>query len=446
MGKSKVGERYSISIAVIKPGNDANKDVIVFNDASVTQLEFNLPLNHLPYGTATVTGKAESAGVVASGAYGKLMFEGLSADNVIEMPMYVNSATRKNVSPDVVSVDLSFTVGSEAMHGVMDSVALEGTSVEAICKLFKTINVDVVDEVTPIKGANGISDNMVWRFTGGTITDYLQTVVEHASIPGDILYWAYDDSRLTAKVGTFNVSRAAKNKNFMMYTNDAITTTSSATRKVKGTDTSVWYYAGYTPSDLTGVTREARSPNLMIDSTVSGSDKDVGICSKECWRTVLGSMGAKDDFYEKSAYGKQYVVKPFPSNTHKTYAVAPFVRNYLLAEYTKMVRLRIFNHPGPSVGSCIHFYAASAKKDMGDFLPDENYTARYIVVGKQIIKNSTIGTGLLGKERPSTTTDLVTELTMISNAGYGGAVGPDFKLVMGVADSVTSALQKETKK
>ena len=325
-------------------------------------------------------------------------------------------------------------------------MALEGTSVEAICKLFKVLNVDIVDDITPAKGANGVSDNMIWRFVEGKLESNLDTVVQHATIPGDIIYWTYDDAALTFRLGTFNVSKASKFKHFFMYTSDAITPTSDAMHKVKGTDTKVWYYANYNPSDLSGTTREARSPNLVIDSTATAGGKDVGVCSKECWQSILVSMGASSEHMEEGTYGQQYVVKPAPSNTHKTYAIAPFVRNYHLAEYNKMVRLRIYNHPGPPVGSCIYFYASSPKLGMGDFLPDENYTARYIIVGKRISKDATVGTGLLGKERPANTSELVTEITMISNAGYKGSVSSDYKVVLDLSSAVTKALQKETKK
>jgi hypothetical protein len=157
-------------------------------------------------------------------------------------------------------------------------------------------------------------------------------------------------------------------------------------------------------------------------------------------------MGANEQYLESETYGEQKMAKPFPSNTHKTYAIAPHVRRYMMAEYSKMVTLRIYNHPGPAVGSCIHFYASSPKLDNGDFLPDEHYTAKYIVIGKKIMKAATVNTGLLGRERPSNTSDLVTEITMVSNSGYNGALSADYKEVTTLADSITKALAKETKK
>ena len=447
MGTSKVGSRYSVSIGLTKGGNDENKDLVVYNDASMQSFELDVPINGLPTGRAKIVTSTPDIGNPSSGSYGKLMLEGLVAGGkVMEIPIYINSLGRENVSQEAVSIDVSFTVGNMPLHSVMESIALEGTSVDAVNKIFKEQDVEIIDDVSPAKGTNGVSDNMIWRLVAGTLPEHMVNIMERSSLPGDLLYWVYDDAALTFRLGTFNVSKASKHKNFFMYTADAITPTNSATHKVKGTDTNIWYYSGYSPSDLSGETREARSPNLVIDSTASGSAKDSGVCSKDCWKSVIGAMGANEQYMESETYGPQKMVKPFPPNTHKTYAIAPHVRRYMMAEYSKMVTLQIYNHPGPAVGSCVHFYASAPKLRTGDFLPDEHYTARYIVIGKRIMKAATVNTGLLGRERPSNTSDLVTEITMVSNAGYDGAVSSDYKEVTKLADSITKALAKETKK
>lgn len=443
MAKSKVGERYSISFAipnVVKEGE--TPETVVYNDASIHSFVLSIPLNHLPYGSATIVGPTGSTSNPGSGNYGTLIVDGLSPEGPVALQIYIMTATRTEVGQDIASIDLTFVLGDEATHRHLESMSIDGTSVEAMNQVFKVAGIEPADYASIGKKPGSISDNMTWRLVEGSLDDYLQDIVEHASIPGDVLYWSYDDSAIGFRIGTFNVSKAAKAKHFFMYTADAVTTTASATAKIKGTDSSIWYYSGYVPSDLAGATREARSPNLIIDSTATGSAKETGDCRGECWRAILGAMGGDEAYMEKSDFGKQHVVKPFPSNTHKTYAIAPFVRSYLLAEYSKMVKVRIFNHPGPAVGECVHFYAASAKLRSGDFLPDENYTARYIVVGKRIVKLAEVGTGMLGKARSENTTDLVTELTMVSNNGYAGVFSPDYKAVTGLAQTITEKMKK----
>jgi hypothetical protein len=446
MAKTKVGERYSVSLGIPIARDGGKEDVAVFNDAAVTQFSLEIPVNMLPFGTAKVVGESDDTKNPISGVYGSLIFQGVKTDgSALEIPIYITSAVNTELSENASSIDLEFTVGSEGMHSIMDALAVDGTSVEAMSKIFTSLGANYVDYVTPVKGANGVSDNMTWRFVSGTMSDYLDNVVRHSSLNGDILYWSFDDANLNFRIGSFNVSKASKNKNFMMYTHDSITTTASAKKRVKGCDTDVWYYSGYLPSDLSGDLRVYRAPNMIIDSSASGSNKDTGICSKDCWTAIIGAMGANEEYLENSAYGKQYVVKPFPGNTHKTYSIAPFVRNYMLAEYSRMVKVRIYNHPGPAIGSCVHFYAASAKLKSGDFLPDDNYTARYIVVGKKIVKDATTSVGVLGVTTDTNTSDMVTELTMVTNNGYAGTLSPDYKAVMQLAESVTTAIEKERK-
>lgn len=443
MAKSKVGERYSISFAIPKVAKDGeSSETVVFNDASVNNFVFSVPLNHIPYGSATLVGPTSTTCNPGSGTYGSLIVDGLGSKDSLYLPIYIMSATRTEIGQEMASIDITFMLGNEDMQKHLESLAIDGTSVEAMNRVFQVAGIEPIDYASSGKKPGSISDNMTWRLVEGSLDEYLQDIVEHASIPGDVLYWSYDDSALGFRIGTFNVSKASKSKHFFMYTSDAVTTTASATAKVKGTDTSIWYYAAYVPSDLAGATREARSPNLIVDSTATGSAKETGDCTGECWRSILGAMGGDEAYMEKSDFGKQHVVKPFPSNTHKTYAIAPFVRSYLLAEYSKMVKVQIYNHPGPAVGECVHFYAASAKLRSGDFLPDENYTARYIVVGKRIAKSAEVATGMLGKARSENTTNMVTELTMVSNNGYAGVLSPDYKAVTGLAQTITEKLKK----
>ena len=449
MANTRVGERYSLAIMIEKGSSaDADKrDYGVFNDAAIHMFKLEMPINHLPYGSANLVSTPDAAGDPKSGTYGRLLLYGLKPDNgAIELPIYIYSAVRSQVSQDMVSIDISFVFGTPEMQSVMEAFAMDGTSVEAANKLFSEKSIPLLDKVSPAKKPNSISDNMTWRFVDGDISTHMDNVIEHSSIPGDILYWTYDELAQTYVLGTFNVSKGAKPKNFMMYSNDSNMPTTAASHKLKDSDTIVWYYMGYMPTDMAGTTREARSPNMIIDSTASGSSKDTGICSEECWSSILGTMGASTEYMEKKAYGRQYVIKPFPSNTHKTYSIAPFIRNYLLAEYSKMVRVYLYNHPGPAVGSCVYFYASSPKLKTGDILPDENYSARYIIVGKRIVKDATVTTGILGKERTENTADLVTEIIMITNNGYAGMLSPDYKSVLALGNTVFASLNKETKK
>ena len=198
MGKSKVGERYSVSIELALAGTGESKENVLYNDASLQVFELSVPMNALPTGRATIVSDAADVGNPGSGSYGKLMFNGLTLDGkMMEIPIYVNTLNRTNVSQDIVSLEISFTVGTEKLQCVMEPVALEGTSVDAANRLFTAQGIEIMDDVSPAKGPNGVSDNMIWRFVAGTLTEHLRDVVERSSLPGDLLYWTYDDSALT---------------------------------------------------------------------------------------------------------------------------------------------------------------------------------------------------------------------------------------------------------
>lgn len=447
MAHSKVGERYSISIGISKGGSADHKDLVIYNDAAVAEFTLNCEMNRFPIGRARLVSKSKETIAPASGTYGTLTFSGIDSSGKEQvMPIYVTMANRKVLSASVSALDIEFEVGYDRTQSVMENDAFEGTSIEAMNRLFSTVNLEVADYVTKGKGPNGVGDSMIWRFVEGTLTEHLDTVVKHCVIPGDIAYWAYDEGLNKVKIGTYKLSKGSSYKRFLMYTHDAVQATSNAYKELSGSNTKLWYYSGYSPEDLSGAMRADRSPNLFIDSLGPNGEKEVGDCAAECWASILKAMGANPDYMEKGKYSKQQVVKTFPMNTHKMYAVAPYVRRYMLAEYSKQVTLNIYNHTGPKLGACMYFYAESPNKREGDFLPDDDYTAKYIVVGKTITKTSTTTVGLLGRTVDTTTSNMVTTLRMVSNTGYSGLLGREYREVLDLADSITKQLANGSKK
>ena len=441
MAHSKVGERYSVNIGISKGGSADRKDLIVYNDAAVAEFTLHCVLNKFPTGRARLVSQSKDTIAPASGTYGTLTFSGIDkSGNEQVMPIYITAADRKVLSASVSAIDIEFEIGYDRTQAVMENDAFEGTSIEAMNRLFSAAKMDVVDYVTKGKGPNGVGDSMIWRFVEGNLTEHLETVVQHCVIPGDIAYWAYDEGLNKVKIGTFKLSKGSSFKRFLMYTHDAVQATSNAYKDLSGSNTKLWYYSGYSPEDLSGALREDRSPNLFIDSIGPNGEKEVGDCAAECWASILKTMGANPDYMETGKYSKQQVVKTFPMNTHKMYAVAPYVRRYMLAEYSKQVTLNIYNHTGPKLGACMHFYAESPNKREGDFLPDEEYTAKYIVVEKTISKKSTTDVGLLGRTVDTTSSEMVTTLRMVSNAGYGGILGKEYQEVNTLAAAITKQM------
>lgn len=446
MAQSKVGERYSVVIGISKGGAAEKKDLVVYNDAAIPEFTLHAVMNRFPTGTARLIGQSNSTIAPASGTYGTLTFTGLDGGNEQVMPIYITSANRKVLSATTCALDIEFDVGHESTQAVMENDAFEGTSIEAMNRLFATVGIPVTDYVTPSKGPNGIGDSMIWRFVEGTVSSHLSRIVKHCVIPGDIVYWAYDEGLNKVKIGSYNLSKGSQFKRLLMYTNDAVQSTSNAYRDLSGIKTKVWYYSGYLPEDLSGALRADRSPNLFIDSLGPNGEKEVGDCGADCWASVLKTMGANPDYMETGKFSRQEVVKTFPMNTHKMYAVAPYVRRYMLAEYSKRVTLNLYNHPGPKLGACMYFYAEPPSKKDGDFLPDTNYTAKYILTEKTISKQSSAKVGLLGRTVDTTSSNMVTTLKMVSNVGYAGIAGKEYQEVIKLGEAVATELKKGNKK
>lgn len=443
MANSKVGERYSISIAISKTAGSTDKqDLILYNDAAVADFTLTYRVNEFPRGTARLVGNSSGTIAPASGTYGLLTFIGADTSGKDRsLPFYVLTAERVTLSSNTVAIDITFELGYIGTQAVMENVAIEGTSIEAMKKLLDMAGMQVDDYVTGKKGPNGVGDSMIWRFVEGTLPEHLNNIITHCVIPGDVAYWAFDEGTGKMKIGTYNIAKTASAKRFLMYTHDAVQATSSAYKELNNSKTKIWFYSGYMPEDLSGSLRADRSPNLFVDSLGPDGEKEIGDCAAECWSSILKTMGANPDYMVDNAkFGRQHVIKTFPMNTHKMYAVAPYVRRYMLAEYSKKVRLNIYNHPGPKIGACMHFYAESTNKRDGDFLPDEEFTARYIVVEKTIRKVSTTEVGLLGRTVDTNSSDMVTEIAMVTNSGYGGIANKDYKAVVKLAASMTKEL------
>ena len=453
MAQAKTGDRYSVSVSIAKPGTEAKSktDYVAYNDAAVAEFSLTFSLNRFPRGTARLVGQSADVMPPASGAYGLVIFTSMNETGVHKVyPMYIIRASRELVSANTCAIDIEFELGNIKTQSVMDNIAISGTSIEAINKLCGDVGLETIDNISKYKGDGYVADNMEWRFVEGTISQHLRTAIAHSAIPGDIAsgdiaYWTFDEVSRKIVIGTFEISKTFGTKHLLMYSYDANQGIAAVARKVNGNDAYIWFYNGYLPSDISGELREARSPNLFIDTIDTNTgNKQAGRCGNECWSDILKRFGASDSGTNDGyTFSRQLVVKPFPLNTHKLYSVAPHVRRYILAGYSKKVTLNLYNNPGPTVGSCMYLYAESAVKQEGDFLPDLQYTSRYIVMSKTIRKVSTTSVGMLGKTVDTTSSDMVTELTLASNAGYSGK---EYDEVIRLAEAILSSQEKDGKK
>lgn len=444
MAKSRNGERYAIGIAVGVPdGMGGTKSYQVFNDASINKFSLDIPLNGLPTGKATLVGPANISFPV-SGAYGFLGLGSISGMLNDQFPIYITETNNRQLaSGNVIVMDISFVMGNADMHAVMPATAITGTSLEAISEL---MNIAGIGGVSLISSASD-ADIMTWRLVEGTFAEHMTDIVEHSTIPGDVMYWAFNDMARILNVGSFNSSYDSPVKYCMVNTSNAIQPTGAACYTTKGSEVMVWPYSTYSPRDLGGTLRGERKPNIIMDNTGPDGTKDAGRCNDRSWFNLVMENGAKPVFVDgPGAYGPLKLVKPYPLNTHKMYSIAPLIRDYLMSGFTRMVQTEIYNQPGPPVGSCVYFCASSPDSKMGNFIPDPRFTARYIVTHKRITKDATTSTGLLGTTRHTQSSELVSEFTMVSRNDYNQELSYEYDTVVNLYKTISENMKTATEK
>ena len=444
MAKSSNGQRYSIGIAVGVPdGRGGSGSYQVYNDAAIQKFSLDISLNRLPTGTATITGTSAGSFPV-SGGYGFLGLGTASGSPDSQFPIYVDRIyNRQIISGNTVAMDISFTMGNAAMHSVMPATAVTGSSVEAMSEILSVAGIGAANRMARENDA----DTMTWRLVEGTLEEHLVDIVEHSTIPGDIMYWAFDDMSRSLAVGSFNSSYESSRKYCMINSSNALQPTTLACYEPRGMNAVVWPYSTYHPHDVSGSLRDKRKPNLFMDSTGPDGSKDTGRCNDESWFNLVAENGAKPEFVDgPGSFGPLKVVKPYPMNTHKMYSIAPLIRQYMLASYSRAVTTDVFNHPGPPVGSCVYFCASSPDSKMGNLLPDPRFTARYIVTHKKITKDATTSVGLLGTTRHIESSNLVSEITMMATNDYMAEKSPDYAEVVKLFSDITQNMKTATER
>ena len=190
-------------------------------------------------------------------------------------------------------------------------------------------------------------------------------------------------------------------------------------------------------------------PNLTVDTTSSSGVKETGDCGGECLEVIMNTAGAselpaalKPPKTGRGVYGEPKLAMAFPMNGHKKYAVAETIRARLMSEYSRVAKVRIFNHLGPVVGSCVYLVARNLMFAQGQIAPDADYTARYIVIEKHVTKQTSTSSGTLGNKRSTMTAEYVTELTLATNFQYTKNAAKEYGVVIDLMNQVANTLKK----
>ena len=448
-GVSKTGSNFVVAFSLPKSQNPDTDGYMLVNAPSVREFRMTFALNSMPYGHATCTLNRVS-GIPVDGTYGTMIVQDYDTGNKegLVISIYISGLTQKQLTTTSVQVSFDFQVGSKEADLKMRNFACTGTSSSALQSCVREAGMETVTRYSD-NGKN--TDTMTWRLVNGNFEENMNYVVSHSYIPSDILFWTLDETKGKIVISTFNTEKASKTRSICLYSQDAMVSTKDAVFKPNGmAGTSVYRYQSMDRVDRTSKWRGSMFPNLIVDTTTNKGEKETGDCGGECLEVIMSTAGAgnvpaglKPPKGSTGVYGDPKLAMAFPQNGHKKYAVADTIRARLLSEYGRVARVRIFNHFGPPVGSCVYLVANNLLIREGELAPDADYTARYIVMNKLVNKITSTTSGALGNSQSTMTNEYETILELATNFPYAKDPSVEYAIVMDAVKQVMDTVEEK---
>lgn len=400
----------------------------VFSANSVSEMTINFPMGAMPYGRFVLSVPTSMRISRESGQYGTLMFvnSGHSYLDGRTFSIYIKYIGQRMATADLMYITVDWVMGTPEFMGKQTFAINASTSVDALRDIFKRFgNISVMDMISA-SGKRPV-DSMTWRFVNSDATESANDVVEHSNVPGEYLFWCYDETLSSIKIGGFDQELNTMG-DICVFSRNALQATGSATIEDSNGGGRLWLYGNEIKDNVRGNARADMFPEILENAVVGGK-ADVKGCRGDCFNNVAAQLGAVSpdtakemygiDTSEKTevplVYGNLTSVSEFPLNVHKLYPLATTVRNRLLAEYSKMMKITVYNDLGPAVGSCVGVMTFLPDLQANGMAVDVEYADKYIVLGKRSTLNRTTSSGILGSSKPLETPSLETEITLISN-------------------------------
>jgi hypothetical protein len=441
-GVSKTGSNFVVAFSLPKSQSPDVDGYVLVNAPSVREFSMSFPMNAMPSGHA-VCMLSHNDIIPVGGSYGVMLIQDYGSDTTddMELGIYISNFTQSQNTTDSVNISFDFRVGSKDADLKQVNFANIGTSVATMKECVKRAGMECTVRYSD-NGRN--SDTMVWRLVNGNFEENMDYIVSNSYIPSDILYWAFNESTGRIVISTFGTEKASKTRSLMLYSQDAMLSTKDAVYRPKSlAGTSVYRYQSMRREDRSSAWRASMFPNLVVDTTTSDGQKETGDCGGECLEVIMGTAGAaelpsgmKPPEDSSGVYGDPKLAMAFPMNGHKKYAVADTIRARLLSEYGRVAVVRIYNHFGPPVGSCVYLMANSMMIRQGDLTADPDYTARYIVMEKHVSQVTSTTAGTLGNTVGTMTSEYETMLVLATNFQYAKDPSKEYDIVMNVVSQV----------
>ncbi len=443
---SKAGGTFVVGFSLAKSLEPDADGMILINAPSVRDLQIIFELNSLPQGKATCILNHQTA-IPAGGTYGFMrLADTNNGSSDMDIGIYVKQVTQSENTADSVALTFDFVVGSKLSDMKLINFACTGTSIAAMKECITRAGMEPLVKYMD-NGKN--ADLMTWRLINGNMNEHLNYILSHSYVPSDIVYWGLDETTGKIVISTFNTEKSAKNKSFFFYSTDAMSSTSTAAYNPKNlAGTTVYRYNALERGDNTSVWRGKMFPNLVVDTTNNHGEKETGDCGGECIDVIMSTAGAtpipkslKPPKGSAGVYSEPKMAMAFPQNGHKKFAVAETIRGRLLSEYGRILKVRIYNHLGPRVGSCVYVVVPNSKIREGDLLPDRDFTARYIVMNKVVNKVTQSSAGTLGNTRNNMTTEYETFIELATNFPYKNPT-KEFQWVTNAVNKLSGSMKK----
>lgn len=416
----------------------------VFNDRSILSFNYENTLNSCPSGRLSVLVPDPSKFVLQSGTYGLMMFinSGEPSLGNTEFKIYINNMYQETLTEHNTIVHVSWKLGSPLSMSQDTYAVRSDSAVGALATILKKYSQRYDNLVTG--DLDRSVDTMTWRVVTSDMEDAMHDIVEHSNIPGDYLFWAFDETKARFSISSFKYAKTKAPVNCCVWSKDALNSTGVGTYKDADTGVKLWQYWYERRGNTLGDARGDIFPQKVY-SDVSDGETKVSKCSGDCFNGIAQNMGAmpadvmKESFgisdNDNPTYGELEVEEAFPRNVHPFYHGSVSMRKRIIGEYSKMLVVGMFNEIGPSVGTAMAVYTLLPNHDAGDNLPDPTYVDTYIVARKRVTKDTGTTGGLLNVEKSDNTPNYVTYLTLISNNTMGQEFESTVQHVANILDS-----------
>lgn len=397
----------------------------LFDVNDVASLDLVIPMCKLPYGKIEFKVHDAPDFKVESGKFGTIIFlnTGNPALDGTGFSIVVREASYKEVSESTLQVKVRFEAASETTLKCTTG-PVTGSSLDAMVDILKSYG-DELKYTNLITGdlANSFTDNMQWQNINNNLPEKLNGIVNHSSMNGDWLFWAFDETTSSFLISSLGNAKDVGVPQALIYSQNALGPTESIVYKDSNTGSTFWLFNISERLNDAGNNLESMFPNIVF-STVSKGKADISNCNGECFSKVVYKYGAMPA--EKAAeqfgvspnivIGETDLVTSYAVNVHKTYSIADVIRSRILAEYGKKLCVGLLNSMGPPIGSRV--YVRILKPTAGnaaDAVLDQYYTDSYIVASKKYSKRETLSGGVLGGMVGDQNADYITTLVLISN-------------------------------